>query len=89
MTLAPGAAAVSESAGPVTVTATLDAPAQPEGVSLALYPGSGSAADPGLPTPLLPRTDGVSFPPWRTSWSGSKEQKSRRSGRSCSWWRIP
>ena len=44
VTLALDQTPVSESAGPVTVTATLDAPAPEGGVSLRLYPASGSTA---------------------------------------------
>ena len=44
VTVALGAAAVSESAGQVTVTATRDAPASPEGDGLARYPDRGRAA---------------------------------------------
>ena len=42
--LALDAATVSENAGQVTLTATLDAPAPPGGVSLLLYPGIDAAA---------------------------------------------
>ena len=47
VTLALGQDTVSESAGGVTLTATLDAPAPPGGLSLPLYPLQGGTADQG------------------------------------------
>ena len=48
VTLSLGQTAVSESAGSVSVTATLDAPAPPGGVSLSLSPGYDSTAASGI-----------------------------------------
>ena len=48
VTLALGQVSVSESAGSVSVTATLDAPAPPGGVSLSLSPGYDSTAVAGI-----------------------------------------
>ena len=47
MTLSLGAASVSEGAGTATITATLNAPAPPGGVSVSLYSSGGNGATDG------------------------------------------